>query len=116
MEANDRIEQFREDAAKLDLRTGSQSRDGIFQTAGLVLMMIAFLVSFIAYQASLNSDDPRDIQSLIILAIAMLVLAVLGGAVFLRYSMARFLRFWLLRQLYEGQANVDRVVEAVNRR
>jgi hypothetical protein len=30
--------------------------------------------------------------------------------------MARFLRLWLLRQLYEGQANVDRVVDAVTRR
>jgi hypothetical protein len=40
----------------------------------------------------------------------MLALAVAGAAVFLRYSLARFLRFWLLRQLYEGQAQVDRLV------
>jgi hypothetical protein len=33
-----------------------------------------------------------------------------GAAVFLRYSLARFLRFWLLRQLYEGQAQVDQLV------
>jgi hypothetical protein len=33
--------------------------------------------------------------------------------VFLRYSLARFLRFWLLRQLYEGQAHVDEVVAAL---
>jgi hypothetical protein len=38
---------------------------------------------------------------------------VLGGALFLRYSMAKFLRFWLLRQLYEGQAHVDEVVAAM---
>ena len=43
----------------------------------------------------------------------MLGLAVVGAAVFLRYSLARFLRFWLLRQLYEGQANIDRLVGAL---
>jgi hypothetical protein len=45
----------------------------------------------------------------------MLGVAVLGAAVFLRYSMARFLRLWLLRQLYESQANVERVVDAITR-
>ena len=32
---------------------------------------------------------------------------------FLRYSLARFLRFWLLRQLYEGQAHIDQVVASL---
>jgi hypothetical protein len=35
--------------------------------------------------------------------------------VFVRYSLARFLRFWLLRQLYEGQAHMDRLVGALGR-
>jgi hypothetical protein len=36
--------------------------------------------------------------------------------VFVRYSLARFLRFWLLRQLYEGQAHIDQVVAALGGR
>jgi len=36
--------------------------------------------------------------------------------VFLRYSLARFLRFWLLRQLYEGQSHIDQVVAALGER
>jgi hypothetical protein len=71
------------------------------------------VVAFLAYQLSLGKDDQRDIQSLQILASSMLALAVAGAAVFLRYSLARFLRFWLLRQLYEGQAHVDEVVAAL---
>jgi hypothetical protein len=63
----------------------------------------------------LDKSDDRDIQSLIILAVAMLALAVAGAAVFVRYSLARFLRFWLLRQLYEGQAHMDRLVGALGR-
>ena len=46
----------------------------------------------------------------------MLAVTAVGAAVFLRYSLARFLRLWLLRQLYEGQAHVDQVAEAVRTR
>ncbi|WP_421118710.1 hypothetical protein ACE2AJ_15275 [Aquihabitans daechungensis] len=41
--------------------------------------------------------------SSIILAVFGLSLAVIGMALFLRYSMGRFLRFWLLRLIYEQQ-------------
>ena len=41
---------------------------------------------------------------------------VIGGALFLFASLARFLRLWLLRQLYEGQAHLDTLVAAVRER
>ena len=37
---------------------------------------------------------------------------VIGAALFVRYSTTRYLRYWLVRQMYEGQANTDRIVEA----
>src|SRR5919109_1836279 len=106
---NDRIERLQSEAARLDVAR-SGSRDGLFQTVAVVAMVVGVVGAFIAYQASLGSDDPRDIQSFIILAITMLGLVIIGAAVFLRYSLAKFLRFWLLRQLYEGQAHVDELV------
>jgi hypothetical protein len=111
---NDRIARLEQEAANLQVGT-SAKRDGLYQVAGAVAMVLGVVVAFVAYQVSLGKDDARDIQSLIILSVAMLALAVIGAAVFLRYSLARFLRFWLLRQLYEGQAHIDRVVEAVGR-
>jgi hypothetical protein len=109
---NDRIEQLRTDAAELNVRR-SGARDGLYQAAGAVAMAVGVVVAFVAYQLSLGKDDTRDIQSLQILALAMLALAIVGAAVFLRYSLARFLRFWLLRQLYESQAHVDQVMASL---
>jgi hypothetical protein len=106
---NDRIERLQSEAARLDVAR-SGSRDGLFQTVAVAAMVVGVVGAFIAWQASLGSDDPRDIQSHIILAITMLGLVIIGAAVFLRYSLAKFLRFWLLRQLYEGQAHVDELV------
>jgi hypothetical protein len=112
---NDRIERLRTDAAELKVGKGA-GREGIYQAAAGVAMAVGVAVAFIAYQLSLTKDDSRDIQSLQILAISMLALAVVGAAVFVRYSLARFLRFWLLRQLYEGQAHIDQVVAALGER
>jgi hypothetical protein len=40
-------------------------------------------------------------------------ITVAGGALFVRYSMATFLRFWLARLSFEQQAQTDRVVAAL---
>ena len=112
---NDRIERLKSDAAELNVGKGA-GRDGLYQMLGAVAMGAGVVLAFVAYQVSLGKDDSRDIQSLQILALAMLALSIAGAAVFVRYSLARFLRFWLLRQLYEGQAHIDQVVEAIARR
>jgi hypothetical protein len=112
---NDRIERLKSDAAELNVGK-SAGRDGLYQALGAVAMGVGVVVAFVAYQLSLGKDDTRDIESLQVLAVAMLALAVVGAAVFLRYSLARFLRFWLLRQLYEGQAHIDQVVAALGDR
>ena len=112
---SDRMDQFKSDVSEMKLKTGTANRDSMLQLAGAVLMVAAVAVALITYSASLNQSDTRDVLSSGILAVAMLGVAVLGAAIFLRYSMAKFLRLWLLRQLYESQANVGRVVDAITR-
>jgi hypothetical protein len=109
---NDRIERLADEASRLGVTKGA-ARDGRWQALGLAAMVVGAGVALLAYPMSLGKSDPRDIQSLIILAVAMLAVAVLGAAVFLRYSLGRFLRFWLLRQLYDGQDHIDQVVAAL---
>jgi len=109
---NERIERLEVEAAGLKATKGS-GFDRLWVIVGLVAMIGGVAGALVAYRVSLDKSDPRDISSLEILAVGMLALAVVGAAVFLRYSLARFLRFWLLRQMYEGQAHVDQVVAAV---
>ena len=42
-------------------------------------------------------------------------LTVVGAALFLRYSLGRYLRFWLLRLIYEEHTTADRQVDALER-
>ena len=112
----DRIEQFKADVTDMNLKTGNPSRDKTFQALGFVMMLVGVIGAFVAYVSSGNLDDPRDVTSQVAFAVAFLALAVFGAAIFLRFALANFLRMWLLRQLYEGQANTDRIVDAVSQR
>ncbi len=110
---DNRIDQFKADVADLKVKTNRGRRDSTLQILGVVLMVVGVVVAFIVYQSSTSQSDARNIQSEIILAITMLALSVIGAALFIFASLARFLRLWLLRQVYEGQENVVRVLAAV---
>lgn len=108
-----RIDQFKTEVTDLNLKTGNVGREKLLAVLGVLLMIVGIGGAFLAYVSSLNMDSALDVQSQIAYGIAWLTLVVAGAALFLRYSIAAFLRMWLLRNLYEGQANTDRIVEAV---
>jgi hypothetical protein len=40
-------------------------------------------------------------------------IAIVGAVVWARCSLSRYLRYWLVRDLYEQRASTDRIVEAI---
>jgi uncharacterized membrane protein YidH (DUF202 family) len=113
MLTDDKMDRFKSDVAELKLKTGGQGRDGVLQVVGLVLMLVGVVTVVLLYEASLHQSDARNIASEQILAMAGIAVTVIGAALFVVAAVSRFLRLWLLRQLYEGQAHVDRVLDAV---
>ena len=113
-ETNDRAEQFKAEIAEMRLKTGRSSAEHALQIVGAVLMVAGIALALGAYRASLNvtatpgtNVDVLDSNSYVPLAIVGLAISVTGGFVFLRYSLAKFLRFWLLRQVYEQRVAID---------
>ncbi len=101
--APERRQQFEADIAKVRVKTGGAAGEPRLIALGAVLMVAGAAVALIAFIVSGSQSDTRDVMSSIILAVFGLSLAVVGTAVFLRYSIGRFLRFWLLRLIYEQQ-------------
>jgi hypothetical protein len=112
---NERVERFKAEAADLNLKTGSATRDAQLMGLGLLLMVVGTAGAFLYALASRSTSDARDIQTNIIYGIGMLCLTILGLGVYLRYALGKFLRLWLLRQMYEGQSHIEQVVDAVRR-
>lgn len=109
----DKMEQFRSEVAGLRLRAGGQRRDTVLLIVGALLMVGGVVAALIVYEASLSKSNALDVASEQILAVSMIGLTVVGAALFVFASLARFLRFWMLRQLYESQAHVDHLVDSL---
>jgi len=118
-ESASRSEQFKSEIAGMRLRTGRSNREAVLQVVGVVLMVAGVALALGAYQASLgvkatpgSNVDVLSSNSYLPLSVAGMALSVVGGFVFLRYSLAQFLRFWLLRQSYEQRLAIDEALAA----
>ena len=86
IESQDRVEQFRAEIAEMKLRDPATSKERIWLGVGIAFMVVG-------------------------LGLGGIVAAVVGAALFLRYSLASFFRFWLARLIYEQKAQTDRLLE-----
>jgi hypothetical protein len=68
---------------------------------GIGTAVVGFVTCLVAYSQSTGFDDVRDQMESLILAMFGVGLVVFGSALYLRASATRFLRFWLLRLIYE---------------
>ena len=108
---DEKIEQFRAAVGELKLRTGRSRGDLARQVVGVILMLGGLITGLVVYEQSLSQGSALDLASDQVLALVMLGVIVIGAALFVSASLSRFLRFWMLRNLYEGQAHIDQLVE-----
>ena len=111
--APDRVERFKSEIAAMKLRDPSTARDRQLLRLGVALMVVGVVLGVYAYALSHGTEDALQQRDAIVIALVGVAVTVAGGAVFVRYSVAQFLRFWLARLSYEQQAQTDRVVEAI---
>ena len=110
IESSDRVEQFKAEIADMHIKDPAAGRDAQLLRGGAVVMLAGIVVTIVAYFMSHNTSNPltqNDAQTIGMIGIAV---SIVGAAVFLRYSLAQFLRFWLARLIYEQQAQTDRIL------
>ncbi len=116
LENPDRVEQFTAEIADMRLPDTASSRDRTLLRVGVALMAIGVVVGLVAYLIGNRTTNALQQRDAIVIAVIGLTLAVVGGALFVRYSIAQFLRFWMARLSWEQTAATDRMVEALRGR
>jgi hypothetical protein len=118
MSDDNRIDRFRNELADLKTAGAKRNVEQLLVWLSILLMVGGIALAFGAYISSHGSSadnlgvaNQNDMQ---VLAMAGIACSVVGAALFLRYSFARFLRFWMLRQLYEGRAAAGEVETRVS--
>lgn len=110
-----RVEQFTTEINDMKLPDTASSRDRTLLRVGVALMAVGVATGVVAYVIGHGTTNPLQQRDAIVIAIVGMTVALVGSALFLRYSIAQFLRFWLARLSWEQQAQTDRIVEAVRR-
>ena len=114
MAQQDRVEQFKQDIAEMGVADPAAGRDRLLLILGAILLVVGPVVALVGYANSHGTINPLQQNDATITAIIGLSLTVVGAALFVRYSVARFLRFWLARLCWEQQSQTDRVIEALH--
>lgn len=97
-----RAQRFAHELTELKIPDPAAGRSGLWLRTGIALMVAGPVLALLAYLLAHGTTDPLAQRDAIVIALGAVALTVAGSAVFLRYSLTNFLRFWLARQFYES--------------
>jgi hypothetical protein len=86
------------------------ARDVLLLRLGAVMMVAGIVITIAGYLLSHNTSDALSQNDDQLVGMIGIAVAAVGGATFLRYSLAQFLRFWLARLIYEQRTQTDRLI------
>jgi hypothetical protein len=91
---NRRLEQFRAEIATLRLKETNPAHDAQRLLIGGFLLTVGVVVGIVAF-------GPQE--DAIVIALIGVTLSLAGLALYLRYGLIMFMRFWLARMIFEQQ-------------
>ena len=116
VEQHARLAEVPSEVDRLRIRGSAPSTEQRLLLAGWVLMPLGLVLVFVGWYGASGTNDLSDqIPYLLSGGLLGLGLTIAGAAMFVRYSLARYLRYWLLRLIYEERTSTDRIVEALER-
>lgn len=111
---NDRISEFSDEVAQLQLRAGRGDRERLLLLVGTVALVVGLVLTIVGGIQASGSAVPADQTAAIATGSYIgLALLIAGAALFIRYSVGRLLRFWLVRLVHEQRSETDRLIAAM---
>ncbi|MER5430050.1 hypothetical protein [Streptomyces sp. NPDC002588] len=96
-----RAERFVRELAELRIPDPAASRAALWLRLGGALMLAGLVLGGLAFPLAHATDSALGQGDALALGLGGVTAAVVGGALFLRYSLTGFLRFWLARQSFD---------------
>jgi hypothetical protein len=104
-----RADRFARELADLKISDPAAGHPWLWQRLGAAGMAAGIALGVVAYLISAHTADSLTASTAISIALGGVTLAVVGAAIFLRYSLTGFLRFWMARQSFEMNMLAERV-------
>jgi hypothetical protein len=106
-----RADRFVRDLAELKIPDPAAGRAALWLRLGVVLMVAGLVLGASAFFMSHGTNDPLVQRDGLALGLGGVTATVVGSALFLRYSLTGFLRFWMARQSFDLAQLADRLLE-----
>jgi hypothetical protein len=110
--AESRAERFSRELTDLKIADPSAGHPRLWQRTGAILMVLGIVLGVCAYLISHRTTSSLTQGDAITIGLGGVTLAVTGSAIFLRYSLTGFLRFWMARQSFELNILAERFLTA----
>ncbi len=104
-----RADRFVRELAELKIPDPAAGRPRLWQRLGAVLMVLGPVLGVTAYLVSHRTTSPLVQGDAVTVGLAAVTVSLVGSALFLRYSLTGFLRFWMARQSHELAVLADRL-------
>jgi len=118
-----RLEEFRAEVKSIGVTGGGANPERTGSVAGLVLLVAGLVVALMAALSQRGDSSAGDANAMLaevvssnngtIVVVLGLSLAIIGGLIWVRNSLTRYFRYWLVRLIYEDRSNTDRLIEAI---
>ena len=110
IESSDRVDEFKAEIAGMKVAEPALARDRLLLRAGAALLVVGPIVALYGYFLSHGTTNALQQNDAVTVGLLGIALTVAGATLFLRYSFAGFLRFWMARLTYEQKAQTDRLL------
>ncbi len=108
---NTRADRFTRELAELKIPDPAAGRSRLWLRLGVALMVLGLVLGVSAYLISHRTTSPLVQGDATTIGLGAVTTSVVGSALFLRYSLTGFLRFWMARQSYDLSLLADRLLE-----
>jgi hypothetical protein len=114
-EAALRRDEFEAEIRRLGVKGGNAEPERWLVVLGVLAVIGGFALAAWGVSLVLGSSNPLDQNDGLAQAVLGVGIAIVGVVLWARYSLSRYLRYWLIRQVYESRTSTDRIVEAIER-
>lgn len=113
--SSERLAQLKDEVSKLKVTGGLANPERLAGKWGIGLTIVGFVIAFVSWWSALNSSDLGTNLRSEIFGVIGVGVAVVGIVIWLRNSLTRYFRFWLIRLVYEQREQTDRLIAALER-